>query len=399
MTVFDRVAKTCFVALLLSTPSGCDGPGGHQQHRQAGSADAAQVQSLDVYVDQNTMHLLTGEYRAREKTRTLWHRRSVDGGKTWTEPVRVDAGAQPVHGFERGNDAQIAAIGQRLIAVWTTLGSGWGGSGPLAVAVSEDGGKTWQAQLNPADDNSTGGHAFIDLIADRNGMFHLVWLDDRNGSQGLRYTQSSDAATWIPNRSLDRKTCECCWNTLFGGAENLYALYRGNDPRDMRLAVSTDSGLAWKQSGQVGAFGWKINACPHAGGALASSGGRLHALVWTGRDGAPGLYHLHSADSGKRWSEPRRLGSEDAKHADLATAGREKLAAVWDEASDGDSAIFGARSEDGGATWSTPRRLSDFGANATHPRIVFSAGEYRVLWTEGRKNEDTVWETRTFGSH
>ena len=52
-----------------------------------------------------------------------------------------------------------------IVAVWTALGSGYGDSGPLVTAVSKNAGKTWQPGGNPADDGSTAGHAYTEILA------------------------------------------------------------------------------------------------------------------------------------------------------------------------------------------------------------------------------------------
>lgn len=240
------------------------------------------VRSFDVYTDGEVMHLFSAESRPPAKTVRLYHRSSADEGASWSPPVQVNDAAHPPHKPHRGNDIQIAAAGNSLVAAWTTAGTGFMGSGPLATAVSKDGGQTWQPGANPGDKNNTAGHGFADIIAHRDG-FDMVWLDSRMDKQGLRHARSSDGGvSWSDNVTLDAKTCECCWNSLARAADgNLYALYRGLTPRDMLLTSSHD-GENWKQLGPVGKFDWKIDACPHNGGGLALWPGQtntLHAAV------------------------------------------------------------------------------------------------------------------------
>lgn len=132
------------------------------------------VLSLDVYTDGNTVHLLTAEVHAKSDPAALYYRRSTDQGTTWSKPVRVDTGAKPPHHPHRGADAQIAAKGNTLIAAWTTRGAGYAGSGPLATARSTNGGLSWQPGPNPADDGTTTGHGYIDIMIDAQG-FHMIW--------------------------------------------------------------------------------------------------------------------------------------------------------------------------------------------------------------------------------
>jgi hypothetical protein len=354
-------------------------------HVHGDTSAVRSVLSLDVYATGDTVDVLTGENTGGQAA-TLWHRRSIDGGKSWSQPVRVDAGLPTPHQPHRSNDPQIAADPRHIIAVWGSAGRGFRGSGALVSAISHDAGKTWRRGANPADDDRHDGHAFADLAA-RGGRFHLAWLDSRGGSQGVRYARSDDGgASWSSNASVKSGSCECCWNTLLPASERaMYLLFRGKGPRDMGLAASPDDGAHWTQRGVVGAYNWQIDACPHTGGALALTGRgkseRLHAVVWTGKPEVRGLHVLASPDRGARWAEDVRLGGEFAQRADLVARNAELIAA-WDESVGQHAAVFVARSTDGGKAWSKPVRLSSENGNAVYPRLAPTRSGVVVLWTE-----------------
>jgi hypothetical protein len=354
-------------------------------HHHSPSAASGSVTSLDVYTRGDTLDVLTGEADAKSQV-ALWHRQSRDGGRTWSDASRVDAGMPPARRPHRGNDAQIASDGRHLVAAWTTAGTGWLGTGRLITAYSADGGKTWARGGSPAGDEREDGQSYADIAA-RDGRFYLAWLDSRGGSQGVRHASSSDGGTsWKANASLQPGSCECCWNTVLPApAGALYVLFRGRSPRDMGLAVSRDDGASWRAAGAVGAFDWHIDACPHTGGALAISGKtgaeRLHALVWTGKAGARGLHVFSTRDAAAGWTPAGKLGGEYAQRGDLAARGGE-LIAVWDEPVGRQGSIFMSRSRDDGARWSQPVRLSADGVNAVYPRIAAARRNLLVLWTE-----------------
>lgn len=342
------------------------------------------VLSLDVYRDGGLLHVLTLEIDAGH-TRRLLYRQSSDDGRTWTNAVHIDHASASIYDLTRGNDAQIAASGRRIVVLWTAKGSGYAGSGPLMSAVSNDGGKTWQRGGSPADDRSNAGQAYAELSASPSGMFNAVWLDARDGAQGLRHARSRDGVKWEKNTTVQGKTCECCWLSLAHSSDDLLALFRGKDPRDMRLSILRNSTATWMPKGPVGKFDWDFKGCPHTGGGLASvPGGRaLHAVVWTGARGKQGLHHLLSRDGGDSWSAPQRLGSQDAQRADIAVSANGKtLAATWDQLAGANRQIFAALSRDQGGTWSAPDRLSAANSDAVYPRVVPAQNGFLVLWTE-----------------
>jgi hypothetical protein len=378
------------VCALVAGPAAAHGTGGGTAGHDARIA-GRNVLSLDVYAAGDTIDLLTAESTGAGAAPGLWYRRSADGGKSWTAPSRVGEGMPIPHHPHRSNDPQVASNGKQVIAVWASAGRGFRSSGPMVTALSNDGGKTWRRGPNPADDNRHDGHGFADVAA-RDGRFHLTWLDSRSGSQGVRYARSADAgATWSANMSVKSGSCECCWNTLLPASDRgVYLLYRGKGPRDMGLVASEDAGATWKAAGPVGAFNWQIQACPHTGGALALTGNgassRLHALVWTGKEGERGVHYYASKSGGADWTTHARLGGELAQRADLASRGDE-LAAVWDETVGQTGAVFLARSRNAGAEWSKPMRLSSESASATYPRIVASRSNLLALWTETAAGE------------
>jgi len=385
----------CIPVALASAPASTaehkHGAGSHAPAKQQG------VVSLDIYRDGALLHLLTLEIDAKQ-TRRLLYRQSPDDGRTWANPVGIDQASRSIYDLTRGNDAQIAASGRRIVVLWTAKGSGYAGSGPLMAAVSQDGGKTWQHGGNPADDKSNAGHAYIELTAS-NGVFDAVWLDGRDGAQGLRHARSHDGVKWEKNTTVQSNTCECCWQSLTQSGDGLLAMFRGKDPRDMQLSVLRSGATAWAPRGPVGKFDWGFKGCPHTGGGLVSAqnGRLLHAVVWTGAAGKQGLHHLLSRNGGGHWSSAQRLGSHDAQRADLAVSADGKtLAAVWDQLAGTSRLIYGAHSVDGGATWSAPRRLSAESVDALYPRIVTAGHGFLVAWTENAAGETGKLKTVTY---
>jgi hypothetical protein len=367
-----------FMAAVMTSHASHHGAEGHKDHVPDGA-----ILAFDAYSDgRGQVELLLA--KSVDGEAGVFHQHSSDGGGTWSEPVRVDHGMPPPYSPHRGMDPQIAAAGAKLIAVWTTAGTDAWGSGPMATALSHDGGRTWHAGPNPADDHSTTGHGFMDITADEKGIFHLTWLDSRDGSQGLRYSRSNNGGkSWSPNVTVKSQTCECCPNAIVVMNDAACILYRDRRPRDMRLAVSLDHGATWRSSPFIGGFHWQFKGCPHMGGGMVSvpATRELHVVVWTGDAAHMGIWHSVSRDRGKTWSNVERLGNAGARHPDLAASGDGRLFAVWNEYENGRFVVWGSSKDREGA-WSRPVRLSAPECAAMQPRVVWAGEGFVVLWTE-----------------
>lgn len=351
--------------------------------------------SVDVIEQDGKLHLLLGRNDGVQK---LYYKSSADGGETWSAeseiPVPAEAGAQ----IQRGADARIARVGNTLLVMWMShADSAPYGAGPMVVMRSTDQGKTWTRGTSAAD-WLTGAHGYFSLAtAGRN--LHATWLDSRDGpsgvpgSQGLRHAVSADAgASWSKNTTLDNASCACCWTTSRADRRgNLYVLYRDKQPSDMAIGLIDAKSGKWARLSTVGQFEWDFAGCPHIGGGLAlrenSGSTELHALIGTRKKGDAGVYYLSSADGGRAWSAPYRLGDESATHGDIAARSDGSLAAVWDmvdpELNDGTGAIYSAIYRPSPKSgWESPTRLSTKGASASHPVVVATKNGYLAVWTE-----------------
>lgn len=347
------------------------------------AVNLAEIISFDVYQEDETLHaLVLGFKNQTDKKQSVQYLHSPDNGKHWSQAVEIQTPFSPALA-SRGNDIQLAANGKNLVAIWQTQGE-LPNFGALISIYSRDGGKTWQVGKNPAADDS-GDQSHADLITDKNGDFHAVWLADpeENGYQSLRYARSNDGGvSWQSPQKLDNSSCSCCSNTLAVSKNNeLHVLYRDMNPRDMTLLSSSDFGKNWQNKETVGEFNWHFDGCPHVGGAIAfDKENDFYASVWTGLEGKSGLYTVNSVSK-----IPVKIG-KNAMHSDIAIF-KNRLILVWDEMSKDGTGIFVAESIDKGANWSTPRRLSELGSKSTHPRIVASEDSALILWTEKKSKQ------------
>ena len=351
--------------------------------------------SFDIYVDGDVLHAVFAAAAAKPKQPYAAYLRSVDGGRHWSPPVSLGQYATANLESSAGNEIQIAASGDVLLVVWQVTGE-IPGMGPLQSIFSVDAGQHWRPGSNPTDSEVDQSHP--DLVADSQGRFHLVWLDDKdeNGYQGVRYARTGNAGqSWELRQTIDESSCSCCWNrVLTGPDEQINVLYRDRDPRDMALAQSKDGGKNWRRASTVGDFNWAFDGCPHNGGSLAWARDRLQALVWTGKESKAGLYYLYSSDNGASWSVPRAMGSESKSlpfHSDIAALDDEHFLAIWDARDANGSTVMISESFDHGIHWSFARRISTPGSSAQFPRIVATPAGFLAIWVEQEAGAAKQW--------
>lgn len=262
------------------------------------------------------------------------------------------------------------------------------GSGPLVTAVSSDAGNHWHPGPRPADGGGTTGHGFADMVTDREGRVHIVWLDSRSGHQALYYASSSDGGKhWRTDHKIDEATCQCCWNTLATRPDGgIAVLYRDVQPRDMALALSGPDTQTWEKTGHVGTFNWAIKACPHAGGGLAMTQQGIHAVVYTGKPGKAGLYHLFSADGGQHWRGPTQLTGPHGSAIAMAASHHGHLAVVWINRGRPGLTITLGQSTNGGRSWTSQQLPSTSVKHGTRPRIVATPNGWTALWITAKKD-------------
>lgn len=362
-----------------------------------GSFGLTEISSFDVYVEKQKIHLLlSGRTITNNKKNVISYVYSEDGGYRWQHNLVIDY--LPEATAKRGNDVQLAAKDNNLVAMWQTAGE-FPSMGPMVSVYSIDHGQTWSEGINPAQANDR-AQAHIDLITDEHGDFHAVWLEDpqESGHQSLRYARSIDSGKhWSEPVTLDDSTCSCCWNTLALSPDNhLNVLYRDMAPRDMSLMQSANGGVTWKKASSVGDFQWKFEGCPHIGGGLTSIGSdknfQLHSVAWTGAEQISGLYYLTSIDGGQSWSLPKKLGNM-ATNGDVAAykyVDKHLVATIWNELEDEGVTIWLSQSSDGGATWSAPQRLASANHSPTQPKLVATQQGFLALWTENTPSGKSV---------
>lgn len=332
---------------------------------------------------------------ARVENQRLLVSQSDDGGKVFSSPVAVTPQPENISADgENRPKISVARDGTVLLTWIESLPQKY--SGNVRFSRSTDSGRTFSQPITLNDDGRITSHRFDSLAIDGDGRVVVAWLDARDrdavkerggefSGVSMYTAQSNDnGASFGANRQFQEHTCECCRIALTWTKEGPVAFWRSifeTNTRDFAIA-NLDKGN--KRRATVDE--WKIDACPHNGGDIATDGrGQLHLVWFTNGDRHQGLFYKR-LDGG--WeSQPLPIGdpAAQANHASVAAEGKTVLL-TWREFDGRSYSAQMMHSNDGGVSWSEPQRLM----------VSSGATDYPIPLIDGKKAL-VVWNTATEG--
>lgn len=163
------------------------------------------------------------------------------------------------------------------------------GSGNLLVRRSADGGRRWSKPVRVNGEDGS-AHEGLHALAARGERVALIWLDPRGEPRGTRLfaAWSSDAgksfgADAAVHESPSGSICPCCHPSLQLDRDgHAVALWRDaiEGDRDMFVGVFDPAGGRITDPAPVGEGHWKLDACPMDGGGLALDSDDRPVSVW-----------------------------------------------------------------------------------------------------------------------
>lgn len=210
--------------------------------------------------------------------------RSEDGGKTFSEPMKLPPHRPMSLGMRRG--PRVAASGDTVCVSSIGGQDGKDDKGNLLAFHSTDKGKTWHgpAVVNDAPEAAREGlHA---MAASLKGELVCAWLDLRHKHTEIMASFSQDAGrSWGKNilvyQSPEGSVCECCHpSVLYDAKETVHVMWRNQlaGARDLFVASSPDR-KSFAKADKLGIGTWPLDRCPMDGGAIAASPAGL-ASIW-----------------------------------------------------------------------------------------------------------------------
>lgn len=337
----------------------------------------------NLAADANNHIHLVWEDDSKDGNYEIFHKRSTDGGATWSKFKRLTWNS----GWSSSPVVSTGSI-NTIHVVWSDEVSG---NREIYYKRSTNGGVTWGSSkrltFNP-------GNSIVPVIAiDSSDNIYLLWSDDSKDSNYEIYLKKSTngGATWS---SFKRLT----WNS---GASRYPAIAIDSSNKihvAWQDSVSGPSEIFYKQSTNGGTT-WTTKRLTYNSGfsslpAIAVDSSDNIQIAW--EDSTPGnseIFLKRSTDGGVSWSGIKRLtwNVGESYEPEIAVDSNNAVHVVWYDATPGNNEIFHKRSTNGGVMWDGANRLTWDPDDSLRPAIAADSNDtVHVVWQDDTTGNNEI---------
>lgn len=237
---------------------------------------------------------------------------------------------------------------------------------------------------------------FGTLVADDAGGVHAYWVDTRDMGADSPHGKIFSAVSTDNGESFGADfevfpadVCPCCQLTATIADDKIYIGSRQVDAdgnRDSVVAVSADGGKSFQPRVRWGGAHWQIEGCPLKPTELLVNGDRIYTVSFNGAADPQGVYLSRSLDGGKSFEAAIALHPQAAvSDAPAMALVGDRLVVVWHAKLGAERQVFYAVSADQGKSFGEPVRLG----SGMYPVVSPRAGGLQFAW-----QQDSVVVTR-----
>lgn len=301
-------------------------------------------------VDQNgVLYAAWQSRRYRSDDYDIYVARSSDGGNSWSEKVKVndDDGSTAQH------DPSLAVDANGTVMV--TWEDHRHNNSDIYAATSTDGGQSWSANVQVNQDSDLGAEHDPTLVVDANGVFYVVWWEQRSDTAIYLARSRDKGVTWQAHGLVnDEGVAVGQYNPSLAVDTNGHLYVVWEDSRhgysDIYFSRSTDEGDSWGADVKVNQdTGWPYQYYPTVG---VDANGRVIVAWQDERHGndQDDIYVASSANGGQQWSAHTQVNDGDDtnnQHSpSLAVGPNQNVYLTWQDERDGHWDIYAARWSD-----------------------------------------------------
>ncbi|HSR18435.1 MAG TPA: sialidase family protein, partial [Ignavibacteriaceae bacterium] len=313
---------------------------------------------------------------------------SDNEGKTFSNPVKVNKEPQEITSNGENRPKVIfAKNGNIYVSYSISLKEKY--TGLVKFSRSIDGGKTLSEPVTINDDTAVAGHGFESLGVSEDGTIYLFWLDSRlsristkegkeyNGSS-IFYTYSEDnGKTFKPNKKIADHVCQCCRIALDFDKNFPVIIYRDvidDNIRDHSL-IKFANKESFTKPKRVTFENWKIDGCPHHGPSFHIDNEGIYHLTWFNMEEYKGkIFYARSDNKGESFEYKKRIGGKTVSHP-FIQGNKNILIITWLEFNEKNNSAKKTVSADGGKTWKDEEEIFSFKEYGDHPFLIKKKNE------------------------
>lgn len=318
---------------------------------------------------------------------------SIDFGKTFSQPVRVNPTDMPIHAWDENPPTLSVDRNGRIYVLYFANDR----QSSTSFFSHSDSGEQFSVPVKISSEANTWYHYQTEMLVDATGRIHFTWHDTRDRAEYKKQgggdlsiyhaaAKTGKTITLPADQRLAKNICSCCRTAMAEDIDgNLVLLarfvYRGNIRDHGLFKLSPDGKIS--EPWRVTFDDWEIEGCPAHGPALSiSEDGRYHMAWFTQGEKRSGLFYAWSDDHGKTFSPPMQVGNPDKLpgRAEVLALGK-RVALVWKVFDGAKTRIEAMDSVDGGLHWSAARAIAESESQSAHPALITDGKQIFLSWS------------------
>ncbi len=268
------------------------------------------------------------------------------------------------------------------------------------LALSSDGGASWQAPQMLHQDGTESEHGFVTLFPQA-GEVGAVWLDGRNYIQdgvflyedkdgnllgtGLHYARFSAAGERLESIELDDMACDCCLPDVALASGGPVVVYRDRTTEEVRdIVFRRMAGAEWQAALPLDPDNWVIAGCPINGPAVAASGDSVAVAWFSAADNDPYVRLARSEDAGQHFDVAVEIDATGSfGYVDVAVTDAGETVVSWLRR-EADGLALAIRRVSSAGLVGDPQTVAfiDTGRPADFPQMVYAGQRLVFAWTD-----------------
>lgn len=329
-------------------------------------------------------------WRLWSQNQSMYYQVSNDEGSTFSSAKRIPITAEKISARNE-NRPKIAFDKKQGVYLSWAMPREKKYTADIRFSYSKDYGKTFSTPITVNDDDLLTGHSFNEMLVDQDGNITIAWLDGRLKTPNKRGQGSAifmatanmnNSQTSFINSEIVNGTCVCCRLALDTNKKgNLAVLWRhiyGDNIREFAITTLNEQ----QQPYQVSYDHWKIDGCPHQGGALSIDDNNRYHMVWFNQgDKGKGIFYAHSDNAGKTLTTPLSVGEQSAQAAHPHMSEKNGIVdIVWTQFTGTEHQLWHQVSKNNGLSFAPATIIATAKSGADRAFVLNKGGKRYVSW-------------------